>query len=329
MTIARMSAVLCIAAALAAAPAVAAEGVASADTTGLASLTPAELLVRASSSALQYSALIAPATRLLVADYELSIPYLVTRLDTDDVRERIAVEDILFRIGEPAVGPLVDALPGEALRTGTTRGARLACGILGRIADARAVDALVAIHEHDDWKLRAAVAGALGGIGDPKAARALVALLRDGNEIVRKSAAVSLMQIERKSPDAGLYRSAASALIAALGDPHYCVRYGAAGALAEMGEPVTPDLIALAKSGTGAPALLAMRALGDGGSKEASGALRGLLESPDWVVRAEAARTLGKLGPDGAARRSLRRLLESEEHPLVRACAQAALGAEG
>ncbi len=323
MTTARMLAVLCIGAAIAAAPpALAAEDVAPADTTGLAALTPAELLVRASSSALQYSALIGPATRLLVANHEQSVPYLITKLDTDDVRERIAVEDILFRIGEPAVVPLVDALPGEALRTDTTRGARLACGILGRIGDARAVDALVAIHEHEDWKLRAAVAGALGGIGDPKAARALVALLRDGNEIVRKSAAVSLTQIERESPDSSLDRGAASALLAALGDPYYSVRYAAAGALAEMGEPVTSDLIAVAESGTGQSALLAIRSLGDGGSRKASGALRGLLESPDWAVRAEAARALGKIGTESG---SLRKLLETEEHPLVRAFAQAAL----
>jgi HEAT repeat protein len=325
MTIAHMPAVLCIAAALTASQALAAEDIAPADTTGLADLSPAELLVRASSSALQYSALIGPATRLLVANHEQSIPYLVTRLDTDDVRERIAVEDILFRIGEPAVGPLVDALPHEALRTDTTRGARLACGILGRIADARAVDALVALHEHDDWKLRAAVAGALGGIGDPKAARALVALLRDHNEIVRKSAAASLTQIERKSPERDLDRSAAGALLAALDDPYYCVRYGAATALAEMGEPVTPDLIALAESGTGQRALLAIRALGDGRSKEAPRALRGLLESPDWAVRAEAARALGKMGTE---RRSLRKLLDGEEHPLVRASVEAALALE-
>lgn len=324
MTTARVLAVLCITAALAAGPALAAEDVAPADTTGLASLTPGELLVRASSSALQYSALVRPAARLLVAGHEQSIPYLVTKLDTDDVRERIAVEDILFRIGEPAVRPLVDALPDEALRTDTTRGARLACGILGRIGDARAVDALVAIHEHDDWKLRAAVAGALGGIGDPRAARALVALLRDENEIVRKSAAAALTQIERKSPDSDLSRSAAGALLAALDDPYYCVRYGAAGALAEMGDSVVPDLIALAGSGTGQPALLAIRALGNARSRKASGTLRGLLGSPDWAVRAEAARALGRMGTE---RGRLGKLLEREEHPLVRASAQEALEA--
>ncbi len=324
MTIARTLAAVCVAAALAA-PALAKEDVAPADTSGLAGLTPAELLVRASSNALQYSALIGPATRLLVANHEQSIPYLVTKLDTDDVRERIAVEDILFRIGGPAVVPLVDAMPGEARRTDTTRGARLACGILGRIGDSRAVDALVAIHEHDDWRLRAAVAGALGGIGDPNATRALVALLRDPNEIVRKSAAFALTQIERESPDHELPGGAASALLAALGDPYYCVRYGAATALAEMGEPVTKDLIAVAESGTDQRALLAIRALGDGRARAASGPLRRLLGSPDWAVRAEAARALGKIGTE---QKSLRMLLEHDEHPLVRAHAGAALAIE-
>jgi HEAT repeat protein len=312
----------------AAAPALATDESAPPDTTGLKDLTPEELLVRASSSALQYAQLIGPATRLLVADHERSLPCLITRLDTDDVRERIAVEDILFRIGADAVDALVDALPREALRTDTTRGARLAAGVLGRIGDARAVDALVAIHEHHDWKLRAAVAGALGGIGDDGASRALVALVRDDNEIVRKSAAVALAQIEAKSPSRSLDRGALDALLAALDDAFYCVRYAAAGALAAAGEPARDDLAGIAASGSGPRALLAIRALGDAGSKRSLGALREFLASADWTVRAEAARAIGAIGPDGGTRRHLEGILKGETHPLVRACAQAAIEAD-
>ena len=312
----------------AAAPAIAAGEAAPPDTSGLKDLTPEELLVRASSSALQYAPLIAPATRLLVADPERSLPCLIARLDTDDVRERIAVEDILFRIGAGAVEALVDALPVEARRTDTTRGARLAAGVLGRVGDARAVDALVAIHEHEDWKLRAAVAGALGGIGDEGADRALVALLRDDNEIVRKSAAVALAQTETKSPAPTMERGAVDALVAALDDPFYCVRYAAAGALAAAGEPAADDLAGIAASGSDRRALLAVRALGDAGSKRALGTLRALLDSPDWAVRAEAAGAIREIGPDGGARKDLERLLRGETHPLVRSCAESAIARE-
>ncbi|MBM3308110.1 MAG: HEAT repeat domain-containing protein [Candidatus Eisenbacteria bacterium] len=312
----------------AAAPAQAETQPAPADTSGLADLTPAELLVRASSSALQYAALSAPASRLLVARHEESIPCLVSRLDTDDVRERIAVEDVLFRIGEPAVGPLVEALSHEARRTDTTRGARLAAGVLGRIGSASAVDALVAVHEHEDWKVRAAVAGALGGIGDPGSDRALVALLRDDVDIVRKSAAVSLAQVERKAPGT-LDRVAADALLAALGDPFYGVRYGAAGALAAAGGRVAADLVALARAGAGQESRLAVRTLGDMRWRRALPALRALLRSPDWTMRAEAADAIGMIGPDGASRGSLGRLLREEPHPLVRALAAAAMGRAG
>jgi len=312
----------------AAASARAADQAAPPDTIGLRNLTPEELLVRASSSALQYAPLIGPATRLLVADHGRSLPYVITRLDTDDVRERIAVEDILFRVGADAVQALVDALPGEARRTDTTRGARLAAGVLGRIGDARAVDALVAIHEHEDWKLRAAVAGALGGIGDERADDALVALLRDDNEIVRKSAAVALAQVESKSPEPSLGRGALDALVAALDDPFFCVRYAAARALAAAGEPAADDLAGIAASGPDRRALLAIRAMGDAGSRRALGALRALLDSPNWTVRAEAAQAIGAIGADGGARTRLEKLLRSETHPLVRSCAEAAIAAD-
>ena len=316
---------------LAAAPALAAEEPAAPDTAGLVNLTPEELLVRASSSALQYAALIGPATRLLVSGYERSVPFLITRLDTDDVRERIAVEDILFKIGSNAVEPLIGALPHEAQRTDTTRGARLAAGILGRIGDGRAVDALVAIHEHAEWKVRASVAEALGGIGDARAARALAALLRDENEIVRKSAAVALAKVERKTPGRDLDGDVVRALVSALDDPFYSVRYGAAGALGAIGEPVIPDLATLAEDGGGAARLLAIRALGETGSPGARRELRALLKAADWPARAEAARALGKIGLDGASRRDLERLLRREDHPLVIASAKSALeaGREG
>ena len=67
------------------------------DTDALSNLSPEELFLRASSSALQFESMREPSRELLVANYEESIPYLVTQLDTDGARERHALEDIFVR----------------------------------------------------------------------------------------------------------------------------------------------------------------------------------------------------------------------------------------
>ena len=86
------------------------------DTSWLDELSPDALFLRASSSALQFQSMIEPARKRLVREHEISLPYLVTRLDTDDARERHALEDILVRIGEPAVEPVIEAFRSEVMR---------------------------------------------------------------------------------------------------------------------------------------------------------------------------------------------------------------------
>ena len=101
------------------------------DTAELEGLTPEQLFLRASSSALQFEHMREPSRKVLVRKHEESIPFLVTQLDTDGVRERHALEDVLVRIGEPAVPAVVEAFLMESERTDVTRGARLAATVLG------------------------------------------------------------------------------------------------------------------------------------------------------------------------------------------------------
>jgi HEAT repeat protein len=301
-----------------------------ADTTDLVNMTPEELLVRASSSALQYEALRKPARRLLVKRHEESVPYLVTRLDTDDVRERIAVENVLVEIGSPAVDPLIQSLGRESERDDTTRGARLAAGILGKIGDARAVAPLVEARGHSTWKVRASVAEALGRIGDAAAVPGLVDLIEDENEIVRKSAAAGLGRVAQANEDeAALDERAVEALAAALGDASYSVRGSAARALATTGERSVEKLVEIARN-AGEPArILAIRALGEIGDRDAARPLRDLLDSESWVAAAHAAEALGRIGLSGGDRRALERVLEDAPHPFVAHKIELALEAEG
>jgi HEAT repeat protein len=299
------------------------------DTTGLADLSPAELFVRATAAELQFAELVAPSRRLLVRNYATSIPYLVKRLDTDGARERYGLENIMVDIGEPAVLPLIDAVLEEAQRTDTTRGARLAASILGKLGDARAVDALVEIRGHDDWKVRSSVAGSLGRIAQAASLSALLDMLADENEIVRKSAAVAARRTVEACGDEPLPDGTVAALVAALDDTHYSVRYGASEALASIGEPAVQHLLDVALQAEGSRQHLAIRALGEMRSARALGPLRGLLETEDWATRAYASEAIGRIGADRRTRKDLARMLREERHPFVLLKAAEALAPAG
>lgn len=96
-----------------------------------------------------------------------------------------AAADKLVRIGPPAIGPLVAALPGRAA----------AADVLVRIG-APAVGALIAALGDQDREVRRLAARALGEIGDPAAAGPLTTALGDQDDGVRAAAAAALAGIE-------------------------------------------------------------------------------------------------------------------------------------
>jgi HEAT repeat protein len=304
------------------------------DTIALVALTPEELFLRASSSALQFEHMREPSRVILVRDHERSIPYLVTQLDTDDARERHALEDVLVRIGTPAVAPVIDALLAEAARPDTTRGVRLAAGVLGRLGDPAAVEPLDSIHDHPEWKVRGAIAGALGRIGTADAVGPLVSMLTDENEVVRKSAAVGLRRVavrgtDEEEPDVEAFEAldapVIEALVRALGDPHYSVRHSASDALARIGEPALTHLMEIVEGGTGEARLMALQAVGAIGSGDVLRGIEAALDDRDWAVRAHAAAAIGAIGPDSLATRALERLVAEDDHPLAASSAADAL----
>jgi len=293
------------------------------DTTGLNELSPAELFLRASSSALQFQHMRDPSRRVLVRQHDRTLPYLVTRLDTDDARERHALEDVLVRIGQPAVQPLVRAFAGELKRTDTSRGARMAATVLGRLEDPESIAALRAGGDHGDWKVRSATASGLGRIAHPDAAAPLLVLMDDPNEMVRKSAVVGLARVAEADPGA-LDPEAMARLCTALDDEHYAVRFGAARALAACGERALDILEEAIEREAERPRLLAIETLGRLATRDARTLLRGLARSPDWTVRAHAARALGAADPGEADVTRLRELAV-DKHPLVAASARWAI----
>ena len=101
---------------------------------------------------------------------------------------------------------------------------------------------------------------------------------------------------QRRRGVAELEPAGVPALVAALDDQYYSVRYGAARALAAVGESSVEPLDDVAERGTGPAQVLAIITLGEIGSKSALDVLRDLLDSDAWVVRAHAAEAIGSIG---------------------------------
>ena len=192
-------------------------------------------------------------------DFEDIVERVIARIDPgnqhsvrDDIgalrnRGVVSWADLLAVLDDPAAG--------EDRAT--------ACWLLGRAGDERALGPLVAALHDPDPRLRGEAARALGALGSPRAVPELIAVLQtDANPDTRMAAAHSLgLFSDHRAVDALLARladrsenprvrgfaaealagpgerRAVPALIAALGDPSVEVRFWAAFALGEIGDP--------------------------------------------------------------------------------------------
>jgi len=242
-----------------------------------------------------------------------AVPYLLSKLDTQDAREMWTLIEILGKIGEPAVMPLIDSLKSDNKDV-----VKLASRILGDIKDKRAVTPLIELLDKEDFNTRSYACESLGKIGDTTAFTHISFCLKDSVEVVRKSAAVALGKLKDKR--------AISYLIRGLSDPHFSVRMTSASALVEIGKPSVKPLIKLlntVKTDTIA-VHLAIESLGKLKNKRATSTLVKKLRSKDWTTRAFTVEALGKIGDkNGSASltmkgiKAIKKLKKKETHPFV------------
>jgi HEAT repeat protein len=127
----------------------------------------------------------------LAASGPAAVPVLVTALADDDSRIRQLASDHLAGMGVEAVAPLVASLSTVVVpvRAGVA-------GVLGRLADARGLDALVGLLSDLDEQVRVEAVDAIGKLamqpGGSTALPALVARLNDASAAVRNRAAQAL-----------------------------------------------------------------------------------------------------------------------------------------
>ncbi len=231
------------------------------------------LFVIASSGELKYIDLVQPAVDSIAAIGAPAVPRLVEKYTTKSARERLAINQILVKIGSDGVPYLTRSQhldnPEQVSRIS---------GTLGEIKDKMAVPELIKTAFHENWWVRSACAGAFGQIGDSAANDAVLALLVDTVETVRKSAAVSAGQL--------LIEASIPLLIHMLGDQFYGARLSAAEALTKFGDRAVKPLVDSLNSANELVGNLGCSILGQIGGDMVAVAVAGQLEHSSPIRRA-------------------------------------------
>jgi HEAT repeat protein len=246
-----------------------------------------------------------PSKKALIEMGGEAVPYLLDKLDTQDAREMWTVIEILGKIGEPAVLPLIDSLKSDNKDV-----VKLSSRILGDIKDKRAVPPLIGLLDKEDFNIRGYACESLGKIQDTSAFTSLSLCLKDSVELVRKNAAVALGRLKDKR--------AIPYLIQGLSDPHFSVRMTSELALVEMGKPSVKPLIKLLNTDKTDTIVvhLAIESLGKLKNERTTSTLVKKLRSKDWATRAFTVEALGEIG-DRKGIIAIKKLRKKETHPFV------------
>lgn len=243
------------------------------------------LFMLASTPEQHYQHLVEPSREALAEMGIAAVPRLIEKIDTDDARERHALNNIFGRIGSPAVPALV-----EALDTDNLDALRNASRCLGEIGDKSAGPALVELFDHENHSVRSGAATAVGKCHDSTAVADLIGLLDDEVESVRKSAAVALGRIA--------HQKAAERLIEALSDAHYSVRMSAAASLVNLGEEAAEKLAVVYDRLDSIPRYLALEVWAKLNYKPVLETLLAETESSDRYMRGFAVIALAAIAPE-------------------------------
>lgn len=263
------------------------------------------LFIRASTGEIRYLEWNGPAQDTLVQmgieDPQKTISYLIGKLETKNARERQTLIEILKKIKEPAVMPLMNHIQEDQVRESS----RLAVHILGEIglmdsthliSWGEFLDPLIGLLHNPDWRMRLAVCEALGKIGDVRGVEPLIVALQDSVFLVRKGSAFGLGKIlsnlELSTPQSTI---GIQHLIRSLGDDSYAVRYPARDALEKIGRPAVPFLIKTLQEKDPITRSLVCDLLGKIGDRKAVGPLKKMLKDEDWGVRVSAREALNTL----------------------------------
>lgn len=269
-----------------------------------------DLFMKASSGEVQFRELVEPSKEDLIEMGEEAVAQLITKLATEDARERHTLEAIFKGIGDPAVPYLIGALQTENLYQ-----LRLASICLGKIGHSDGTEPVMELFDHDNHTVRSSAATAVGNIGDTTAVSELIVMLSDSTETVRKSASVALGKIG--------HPEAIGSLISALSDYHYSVRYSAEGSLVKIGEK-SGEILHNKKADLGSLALYHAVAVWQKlRYSPARKTLEKYLKSTDNYLRGFSLLALAEIDP-GRAEKHIKKMRDGEKDIFVLSCMEKA-----
>jgi HEAT repeat protein len=239
------------------------------------------------------------------------------RTPRDQDKERAA--RVLWRIGKPAVEPLIVFVQDRGT-SGEMRA--VAAHALGVIADPRATEALIQLLRDERYYVRDEAAFALGQMGTG-AIDQIIEMSNSGTPSTREAAiqalghfnsprAVSRLQEACADHTPAVRLAAVSALgqtgselavpllMTMLRDESNPLRAQAAAALGKLGEPALKSLLECLRDSRPSVRELAAEALGNIGSKKSVPGLLDLIASDQSGARPEAIDALGKIGDPAA-----------------------------
>jgi HEAT repeat protein len=179
------------------------------------------LFVLASVGEIRHRDLVGPAKDSIAAMGGEVTVLLIDKFDTKSARERVAILDILKKLGRAAVPDLV-----KALQRANGLVVERVCNSLGEIADSSAVPGLLSVTGHSRWQVREQSTGALGKCRDSRGNSAVAVAMLDTIGQVRKSAAVAAGDLK--------LNSSIPTLIHMLGDDFYGARMCALETLCKL-----------------------------------------------------------------------------------------------
>lgn len=230
-----------------------------------------------------------------------AVPYLCSRLDTDNIMEIIALTNALSKIGEPAVEEL-----HKGLKLESEKARDLAMKILASIGSEKSVPVFKEALNSDKWVMRANAAAGLGKSKTKEARELLLGMLKNTDDDVRLRALLALADIA----DDEIY----ARTIDMLDDPSFMVRFGASEILSERGEASIPMLEKkLHSSEKLITRLLIIETLGNTKSKSAVKIIEPLMASENVLERSYAAMAFAKVAPQADIAK-LEKVLETEKN---------------
>lgn len=170
------------------------------------------LFIQASAAPQKYQYLVEPARKRLEEGADTTIPFLLSKLNSEHPREQLALRVILPRIGTRLTPLLIDTIfDGQSDRVG------MAIHILGRLQDSSAAAAIGRKLGDENWRIRSTAAEALLNMEARGAYLYLSRRINDSIDLVRARIARAFARIADSSDLTRIFDM--------LEDPSQLVRY--------------------------------------------------------------------------------------------------------